>query len=857
MGKIKKILENELVGGTQNTDIYPVTSIKAVYDDNSERLDHILNRRGVVNISTNYNDDHIAEELTFAQAIAKVPSADRVLGFQGKYLASDGWHTIIYTGDNLINWDDETKWIDLADKIFNSISNNATFAGIATPATNPGTPDGPVFYFASEVGTYSNFDGVVLNNPGLIVLHNLTGTWDSMKVYECLQEFGNSTSSPMSQKATTDAIQAETERAMAAEHANATSIIGTSRIADEAVTTEKLAAGAVTTAKIANNSITPTELMDGAVTTDKLSDYVKNIGLNYITISTLNTMTPVGLAPSCLANSPTQPLRSIVVHNDIVIGYVDTYSDGFGFIVLQTFNTRANIDADGNITSYDNNIVHTYTRSSGLSDDTWINKWRKTSIEENSPALFGFLPWGGRNNGPDNLDFTAILNNEQPLTYYMTRVSGGENIVVGVLQCYSDSMLHGFVQTYESIEFLNSEGKFDGSHSHTELKKYSRYYDGSTFTAWKEVGSIGDGSITEVKLNDSVKNLLLHRVDCNNLHTAKLGKYVVTNNGTPVGYVNTLSLNESYQVQIFTTTMVYDEENTTFVSGTSYNKINTYLRRYSIQYGEWDDWEEIQIEGGGSTPVESNYTPTLNNSTKITTSIGSIKAGSTLGSLAGKSFSEIIDAMLVNESWSNPGYSHSISMSTPASIVKVGSPVVVPTYSATWNNNIQSNSEKVITASLSKNILGSSETKYNVSGTSKFTLTYSYPAGYYTITSNLGNTKTVTVPAVSNGTITRSVTATYPWFINNAEQALVAIGSSRTIEIELTGSPSIKVPFTNSTVSIQADLGFGWMDVSWNISIDNSNLGNAIDENVPYKVYTKPDSYASSVKHKITIKLSK
>ena len=42
MGKIKKILENELVGGTQTTDVYPVTSIKAVYDENNERLDNIL-----------------------------------------------------------------------------------------------------------------------------------------------------------------------------------------------------------------------------------------------------------------------------------------------------------------------------------------------------------------------------------------------------------------------------------------------------------------------------------------------------------------------------------------------------------------------------------------------------------------------------------------------------------------------------------------------------------------------------------------------------------------------------------------------------------------------------------------------
>lgn len=267
----------------------------------------------------------------------------------------------------------------------------------------------------------------------------------------------------------------------------------------------------------------------------------------------------------------------------------------------------------------------------------------------------------------------------------------------------------------------------------------------------------------------------------------------------------------------------------------------------------------ISIEGGsgGSTPVESNYIPTLDISTQVTTEIGSIKAGSTLGNLAGKSYSEIIDAMLVNESWSDPSYSHSISMSTPTSLVKVGSSVVVPTYSATWNNNIQSDSEKVITASLSKNILGSSETTYNISGTSNFTLTYSYPAGYYTITSNLGNTKTVTVPAVSNATITKSVTATYPWFINNTEQALVAIGSSKIIEIELTGSPSIKVPFANSTVKIQADLGFGWMDVNWNVTTDDTNLGGAVDETVPYKVYSKPDSYSTAVKHKITINLSR
>ena len=266
----------------------------------------------------------------------------------------------------------------------------------------------------------------------------------------------------------------------------------------------------------------------------------------------------------------------------------------------------------------------------------------------------------------------------------------------------------------------------------------------------------------------------------------------------------------------------------------------------------------IESSGGeGSTPVESNYNPTLDSSTQVTTEIGSIKAGSTLADLAGKSYSEIIDAMLVNEVWNDPRYVHTVSLGTVTSLVKVGTSVVTPDITAVWNNNIQSNSTKTITNSLAKTILGSSETVYNKSGNSTFVLTYSYPEGYYDIVSNLGNTKRITVPSKTNATISKIVTATYPWFINTTEQALVAIGDSKTIEVKLTGSPSIKVPFANSTVTIQADLGFGWMDVDWDVSIDNTNLGGAVDETVPYKVYSKSDSYSNSVKHKITINLSK
>lgn len=110
MGKIKKILENELVGGTQNTDIYPVTSVKAVYDENNERLDHILNRRGIVNISTNYNSDHITETLTLSEAIGKVPTSDRTLGFVGTFLTVNGWQLWQFEGSAISEWSDTSKW---------------------------------------------------------------------------------------------------------------------------------------------------------------------------------------------------------------------------------------------------------------------------------------------------------------------------------------------------------------------------------------------------------------------------------------------------------------------------------------------------------------------------------------------------------------------------------------------------------------------------------------------------------------------------------------------------------------------------------------------------------------------------
>ena len=68
--------------------------------------------------------------------------------------------------------------------LITNISKTATFAGIATPTTNPGTPDGPVFYLAFEPGEYSNFS-VTINGNGIYIITNASSTWNVIKAY-CL-----------------------------------------------------------------------------------------------------------------------------------------------------------------------------------------------------------------------------------------------------------------------------------------------------------------------------------------------------------------------------------------------------------------------------------------------------------------------------------------------------------------------------------------------------------------------------------------------------------------------------------------------------------------------------------------------
>lgn len=55
--------------------------------------------------------------------------------------------------------------------LIRNLSKTATFAGIATPTTNPGTPDGNVFYIANGKGTYTNFGGIDVTEDEVVILY--------------------------------------------------------------------------------------------------------------------------------------------------------------------------------------------------------------------------------------------------------------------------------------------------------------------------------------------------------------------------------------------------------------------------------------------------------------------------------------------------------------------------------------------------------------------------------------------------------------------------------------------------------------------------------------------------------------
>lgn len=63
----------------------------------------------------------------------------------------------------------------------NSLGAGYQFMDIATPTTDPGTPDQNVFYIANEKGAYTNFGGINIDEDGVFLLL-YSGAWTKLLV---------------------------------------------------------------------------------------------------------------------------------------------------------------------------------------------------------------------------------------------------------------------------------------------------------------------------------------------------------------------------------------------------------------------------------------------------------------------------------------------------------------------------------------------------------------------------------------------------------------------------------------------------------------------------------------------------
>ena len=95
--------------------------------------------------------------------------------------------------------------------IVNNLGSLPTFGGTATPSTNPGVHDGPVFYIATAEGTYSNFGNIAIAKaevPSVLICED--STWSK-------QVIGTSVAADIESLITS--LSTETNRATAAESA--------------------------------------------------------------------------------------------------------------------------------------------------------------------------------------------------------------------------------------------------------------------------------------------------------------------------------------------------------------------------------------------------------------------------------------------------------------------------------------------------------------------------------------------------------------------------------------------------------------------------------------------------------------
>ena len=241
------------------------------------------------------------------------------------------------------------------------------------------------------------------------------------------------------------------------------------------------------------------------------------------------------------------------------------------------------------------------------------------------------------------------------------------------------------------------------------------------------------------------------------------------------------------------------------------------------------------------------YSTQLSDDTTVPTQVGGIQSGTTVESLKGKTINQIIDSILFPTVVRDLIYP-SVYYTSVVSLVEVGSTINRP--SLIFDRG-DAGEELSRTDDLSFNGSLVTSSTYDILGTYNYSGSVTFADGEYLV-DNKGN---VTSIRVEGGTkfASTSVTTTYPWYVGSSKQSLVRFGIQSGIQsFSTSGKAVIKLPGSNSSlISFKVDGGLGYLD----IDLTGWTQTTETIDGIPYKVWTKNDSYPSVLPHQINFKL--
>ncbi len=251
--------------------------------------------------------------------------------------------------------------------------------------------------------------------------------------------------------------------------------------------------------------------------------------------------------------------------------------------------------------------------------------------------------------------------------------------------------------------------------------------------------------------------------------------------------------------------------------------------------------------------VIDKYNSELPDNTEVPIQVGGIKKGTTVVSLKDKTINQIIDTILfprVVKTPINPQLSFK-NFNIP-DIISIGSPthdISTPTNYLNFNQNDAGNA-KEYSLKLLYNGEEFNDTTYSKLGNYTYNGTVSYEQGPY-MTDNTGAEDLNTYIESGELNVTKTIYATYPWYINNEPSKLLKFDTqSEFIEFILNGESQIAIPGNNSTFEFEI-FGLSWGEVNLNAWEQTTKDFNGIS----YKVLRKKEPYNQDVKHRIRLKL--